>query len=81
MESGMMGFVPPTNITATREIRLKLEEFGNTIKAMEAELLQELEKEYTGYSSFDVSIKTDTIQIWSEVDRESNTRVSIKHIN
>ena len=81
MESGMMGFVAPTNIAATKEMELKLEAFGKAIKAMEATLIRDLENDHPEHSGFEVSIKTDGIAIWSKVDQKSNTRISIKHTN
>jgi len=81
MESGMMGFVAPTNIAATKEMQAKLKAFGKAIKEMEATLIRDLEADHPEHSGFEVSIKTDTIAIWSKVDQKSNTRVSIKHIN
>ena len=82
MESGMNGFVPPTEVVETTEaIQRKLDSYGRMIKTMEEKLLQDLTKNHPEFSNFKIFIDNDSIQIASNTHRSGNHRLVIKHNN
>ena len=80
MESGMNSFQHSTEVTeATEAIQQKLNEYSQTIKAMEATLVKELANEYPEYSKFNVYITNDNIKISSSTNKGSRQRLNVTH--
>lgn len=82
MESGMQGFVPPTEVSEiNEEMQRKLDKYGRMIKKMEKTLLQDLTNGHPEFSEFQVSISNESIQIYSNTNRSLNARLFVNHSN